>query len=198
MSELSTRREQLRGRDTRERVLLAAAAEFTEYGVAGARINRIAELARASKERIYAWFGDKDQLFDQVMQQALDDLSTVVPIDTDLVGYTVRLHDYFAEHPRSQRVAVWAWIHDSGHPDDVSARRTETYQHKLDVIRQAQALGLADPDWNPAILLGLLLSTATSWLMAPAEIHAITDGGDDPAARRADVERAAAQLVRPR
>lgn len=35
-------------------------AEFAECGVDGARINRIAERARASKERIYAWFGDKE------------------------------------------------------------------------------------------------------------------------------------------
>lgn len=198
MSELIPRREQMRGRETRERVLVAAAAEFTEFGVAGARINRIAEVARASKERIYAWFGDKDQLFDQVMQHALDDLSTAIPIDTDLVGYTMRLHDYFAEHPRLQRVAVWAWIHDAGRADAVSAGRTQTYQHKLDVIGQSQALGLADAEWNPATLLALLLSTATSWLMAPAEIHAITPDDGDRAACRADVERAATLLVRPR
>ena len=41
-------------------------AEFALHGVDGARINRIAERARAGKERIYAWFGDKDALFDTV------------------------------------------------------------------------------------------------------------------------------------
>ena len=41
------------------RILEAAEAEFTRFGVIGARIDRIAREAHASKERLYAYFGDK-------------------------------------------------------------------------------------------------------------------------------------------
>ena len=207
MSEPAQRREQERGRVTRDRVLAAAAAEFAEHGVAGARINRIAEAAHASKERIYAWFGDKDALFDQVMRRALDDLARAVPITTDLVDYTLRLHDHFVEHPRSQRVAIWAWVHDSRGLEDVSDDRLDGYRHKLAVIEEAQRLGLADASWNPASLLALILSTATSWLMAPVEVHIVAAAPESApesatAERRADrrhaVEEAARRLILPR
>jgi AcrR family transcriptional regulator len=198
MSEPAQRREQERGRDTRDRVLAAASAEFTEHGVAGARINRIAEAAHASKERIYAWFGDKDALFDQVMRRGLDDLARAVPITTDLVDYTLRLHDHFVEHPRSQRVAIWAWVHDSRGLDEVSEDRLDGYRHKLAVIEEAQRLGLADSSWSPASLLALILSTATSWLMAPVEVHIIAPAAEHRADRRQAVEEAARRLILPR
>ena len=198
MSEPAQRREQERGRDTRDRVLAAASAEFTEHGVAGARINRIAEAAHASKERIYAWFGDKDALFDQVMRRGLDDLARAVPITTDLVDYTLRLHDHFVEHPRSQRVAIWAWVHDSRGLDEVSEDRLDGYRHKLAVIEEAQRLGLADSSWSPASLLALILSTATSWLMAPVEVHIIAPAAEHRADGRQAVEEAARRLILPR
>jgi len=197
MSEPAQRREQERGRVTRDRVLAAAAAEFAEHGVAGARINRIAEAAHASKERIYAWFGDKDALFDQVMRRALDDLARAVPITTDLVDYTLRLHTHFAQHPHSQRVAIWAWVHDSRGLDAVSDDRLEGYRHKLAVIEEAQRVGLADRSWNPASLLALMLSTATSWLMAPAEVHIVAPRSLDAADARLAVEEAARRLILP-
>ena len=202
MSEPAQRREQERGRDTRDRVLAAASEEFTEHGVAGARINRIAEAAHASKERIYAWFGDKDALFDEVMRRGLDDLARAVPITTDLVDYTLRLHDHFAEHPRSQRVAIWAWVHDSRGLDEVSEDRLDGYRHKLAVIEESQRLGSADSSWNPASLLSLILSTATSWLMAPVEVHIVASATEYAADHRADrrraVEEAARRLILPR
>lgn len=192
--------DQQRGRETRLRVLRAASAEFAEHGVAGARINRIAASAQASKERIYAWFGDKDALFDTVMEQGLDDLAAAVPITTDLVDYTVRLYDHFVAHPSSQRVAVWAWLHDPREGGAVSDARIESYRAKIAVIQDAQAQGLADPSWSPPVLLALLLSTATSWLVAPAEVLVVA--GDAPQALdaagiRAQLATATRRLVAP-
>ena len=47
------------GEATRDRILAAAKDEFATYGLAGARINRIAAQARASKDRLYAYFASK-------------------------------------------------------------------------------------------------------------------------------------------
>ena len=55
------------GHATRERILTAAKDEFTEYGFAGVRLNRIATTARASKERLYSYFASKEQLFEAVV-----------------------------------------------------------------------------------------------------------------------------------
>ncbi|QYH34577.1 TetR/AcrR family transcriptional regulator [Salinibacterium sp. M195] len=193
-------RDQLRGRETKQRVLEAAAAEFAEYGVAGARINRIAETAKASKERIYAWFGDKDALFDHVMQTGLDRLAHAVPIDADLVEYTVRLHNYFVNDQSAQRVTMWAWLHDAEKLGSFSEGRVEGYKHKLDVIRDAQERGVVDSSWKPEELLALLLAVASNWERAPAELRSIgcPEFADSEEARCASVRQAAQRLVEPR
>ena len=61
------------GHLTRERIMAAAKDEFTEYGFAGARLNRIAATARASKERLYSYFASKEQLFEAVVAQWVED-----------------------------------------------------------------------------------------------------------------------------
>src|SRR5882724_2004178 len=53
--------------ELRGEILEAARAEFASYGLAGARIDRIARTANASKERLYAHFGDKETLFREVV-----------------------------------------------------------------------------------------------------------------------------------
>ena len=48
--------------ELRDVIIDAARAEFAQYGLAGSRIDRIAKSANASKERLYAHFGDKEAL----------------------------------------------------------------------------------------------------------------------------------------
>src|SRR5699024_9716263 len=61
---------------TRALLLKAARTEFAAHGIAGARVDRIAERAGVNKQRIYANFGDKERLFQHVVGQALDELSS--------------------------------------------------------------------------------------------------------------------------
>ena len=48
---------------TKARIFEAATAEFAAHGIAGARVDRIAQNAKANKQLIYAYFGDKQKLF---------------------------------------------------------------------------------------------------------------------------------------
>jgi AcrR family transcriptional regulator len=50
--------------DLREQLLDAAISEFAEFGLSGARVDRIAKRAKANKQLIYYYFGDKNGLFD--------------------------------------------------------------------------------------------------------------------------------------
>src|SRR6185312_3269195 len=63
------------GEATRERILAAAKTEFSARGLAGARINRIATDAHASKERLYAYFPSKEALFAAVTQRLVIDVA---------------------------------------------------------------------------------------------------------------------------
>ena len=44
---------------TKQRLLEAAIAEFSAYGIAGARVDRIAAGAGVNKSLIYSYFGSK-------------------------------------------------------------------------------------------------------------------------------------------
>jgi TetR/AcrR family transcriptional regulator len=55
---------------TRRRILAAATAEFAGKGLAGARIEEIANRARVSKRMLYHYFGNKDALWLAVLEQA--------------------------------------------------------------------------------------------------------------------------------
>ena len=56
---------------TKRLLLDAATTEFSEHGLAGARVDRIAAAAGVNKERIYQYFGKKDDLFAAVLAHRL-------------------------------------------------------------------------------------------------------------------------------
>ena len=51
-------------------ILSAARDEFAEYGLGGARMDRIGERAALNKRMIYYYFEDKEKLFQAVLEQA--------------------------------------------------------------------------------------------------------------------------------
>ncbi|MEA2532746.1 MAG: hypothetical protein QOJ93_557, partial [Actinomycetota bacterium] len=59
---LSTRSRPRDAEATKELLLAAASEEFAEHGLAGARIDRIAERAGANKRLLYRYFGDKEDV----------------------------------------------------------------------------------------------------------------------------------------
>ena len=59
--------------ETKTRILEAAFREFAEYGVSGARVDRIAKSAGCNKNLIYVYFESKERLFAAVLDQHLAD-----------------------------------------------------------------------------------------------------------------------------
>ncbi len=60
--------------ETRRRLLDAATKEFCDHGFHGARIDRIAARAGANKRLLYAYVGDKEQAYLQVLEQAYQEI----------------------------------------------------------------------------------------------------------------------------
>ncbi|MBN9620531.1 MAG: TetR family transcriptional regulator, partial [Actinobacteria bacterium] len=93
---------------TKRKLLDAAILEFAEQGVSGARVDRIAERSGVNKRMIYAYFGNKEGLFEAVIGHSLENLLDAVPIQTDdLPGYAGQLFDYLIAHPERRRLALW-------------------------------------------------------------------------------------------
>ncbi len=55
---------------SKRRILAAALEEFSGNGLAGARMDAIAERARVSKPMIYSYFGDKGELYKAALREA--------------------------------------------------------------------------------------------------------------------------------
>src|ERR1700756_2179714 len=71
-----------------ERILDAARRVFLERGLAGASIDEIAAIARASKPTIYARYSDKEALFAAVVMRnvatTIEQFESVVPAGTTI------------------------------------------------------------------------------------------------------------------
>jgi AcrR family transcriptional regulator len=67
--------ERTRDADRSQNTILAAARdEFAEYGLGGARVDRIAERAGLNKRLIYYYFEDKEKLFQAVLEHTYRDI----------------------------------------------------------------------------------------------------------------------------
>ena len=117
--------------DTKRRLLDAACVEFARHGLAGARVDRIAEQAKANKRLIYAYYGNKEQLFDTVVVDFLGVLADAVPFAAeDLAGYAGALFDYLAEHPAMVRLTMWKLLERP----EVSEAERAAYLPKVEAV----------------------------------------------------------------
>src|SRR5260370_8592863 len=60
---------------TPRRILLAAAEEFANGGLFGARVDQIARRAETNERMLYYYFGSKEQLFTAVLKHAFAPLT---------------------------------------------------------------------------------------------------------------------------
>lgn len=146
---------------TGDRIVAAATTEFSRYGIAGARIERIAKAARTSKERLYAHFRGKEALYAHVVAQELAAMADATRMDpTDLPGYAGRLHDYYLSHPDQFRLMMWGQMElGTENSDPVQ----QTVSRKLALLEKAQRNGQIDPSWAPLDVLVLVNQIAQSW-----------------------------------
>jgi AcrR family transcriptional regulator len=111
--------------ETREAAINAildiATAEFVEKGLAGARIDEIA--SKATKRKIYYYFGSKDELYRAVLERAYRQVrSSESAVDTEsgtaadalrrLIEHDVRYH---SQHPELVRLVMNENIHRAEH-----------------------------------------------------------------------------------
>lgn len=157
------------------RLLQAATDEFAAYGIAGARIDRIGTSAGVNKAQIYTYFGNKDQLFDIVMDTHVARILDEVPFTPeDLPGYAGRLFDFLIANPHQLRLATWNRMERTGR-DTGPVQLAASMQQKTEAIARAQTAGSV-PAWFPAEdLLTFVLALASAWTPASPVIPAALD-----------------------
>jgi AcrR family transcriptional regulator len=163
------------------------ADEFAEHGLAGARIDRIAERAGANKRLLYVYFGHKEQLFDAVVDRHVNELNDAVPMDAhDLGAYAGAVFDYLLRNPRVVRLVAWRDF-ERGLPTQAEEA---AYAKKLAAIRAAQRAGHLYDGMAALDLLAITQRLITSWLGATVGLKAAA-GKDPMSARRLTQHRRA-------
>lgn len=174
---------------TRARILDAAVAEFAAVGLAGARVDRIAEAAGSNKRMIYVYYGDKEGLFAATLDAVIGRLVTAVPVrEHDLPGYAGALFDYLLAHPEALRLSMWRHLE---RPASGPVTR-DLYAGKVAaILGRTSTAGPHERDdaLPPTDLLVLVQAMAGAWMMTPTDL--LTADGSDPAApERLAVHRA--------
>jgi AcrR family transcriptional regulator len=171
---------------TKQRLFGAATAEFAQCGLAGARIDRIAEQAGVNKALIYAYFGNKETLFETAIGAIISQIVDEIPIDAaDLPGYAVRRFDWQREHPDAMRIMEWARMErvDTDRvPEIVAAGEAKRAR-----VAQAQRDGLITDHFTAAEILSMIDALAMIRVPAGAD--------DEEIARRRQVLMDAVRLL---
>ena len=148
--------------ESRAAILKAAANEFAELGIAGARTDTIARAARVNKALLYYYFKDKETLYGAVLDDAFSGLKKAVfeVLDADLpprekiLAYAGTYFDFIASnqlYPRlMQREMMRAREGQSPHIDKVIKNYIQPiFVRVSEVLRQGIAEGHFRPV-NPA------------------------------------------------
>ncbi|MFI1398504.1 TetR family transcriptional regulator [Streptomyces sp. NPDC020681] len=184
---------------TRKSLLDAAVNEFAEYGFEGARVDRIGTRAGVNKERIYQYFGNKQQLFGHVLETELERIASAFPVTVeqaaDLGDYAGRLYDYHRAHPHFIRLLHWEGLRDTGGPALNEARRTETYGARVRALAEAQRNGTLDPGLDPDALFYAVLALGAWWFSVPQAVRMIYGGKPGPTSERAALVRLVRRLA---
>jgi TetR/AcrR family transcriptional regulator len=133
---------------TQQAILAAAEAEFASKGLAGARVDVIAEQAGANKRMLYYYFGSKDDLYLAVLERAYGgmrekerdlNLADLEPLDAikTLVEFKF---DYYTAH--QSIISLLAGENLSGAKFLKKSRKLRDMQTSLvDVIHRVLAAG---------------------------------------------------------
>lgn len=143
---------------TRQALLAAAEIEFSTKGLAGARVDVIADQAAANKRMLYYYFGSKEELYLAVLERAYDamrkaerqlNLANLVP----LVAIKTLVEFKFDYCEKNQQIiALLAGENMLGAAYLKRSRRLRDMNLSLvDVIRTVLDAGVADGKIRPGI-----------------------------------------------
>lgn len=145
---------------TRADILAVATEEFSNHGLSGARVARIAQRTRTSKRMIYYYFGGKEALYRAVLEAAyqgireteaslkLEQLDPVAAMRS-LVDLTF---DYDDRHPDFINLVSIENLHRARYLSRVSgitALNSVVVRRLGDVLKRGQDAGVFRPDVDP-------------------------------------------------
>jgi AcrR family transcriptional regulator len=164
-------------------------AEFSAYGIAGARVDRIAKTAACNKNLIYTYFENKERLFATVLQKNLVRIYEEVPFTpNDLPAFALRIFDFAMTHPDLMRLLTWFGLEQNA---DSPPERSVAWNVRVAALNEAQNAGQVGTAFSPNFLLTAIMGLATGWTAAnPFGPSFDSDAHKHPEALRRNVAEA--------
>jgi TetR/AcrR family transcriptional regulator len=186
---------------TRGRILTAALDEFSARGLAGARVDRIARRARINKRMLYHYFGNKDDLFREIMRRKLEQRAAWATAAPDDPGET--LSHWFrlaCEDMDWVRLIEWEALSVGDGPVLGEAERRRTFDSGVAKLRRVQAKGFLPRQLDPRHLLLSMIGLTAFPLAFPQITRLVTGLSPSDAGfrkRRTEFLRAFAAWLKP-
>jgi AcrR family transcriptional regulator len=140
---------------SRDKILRIALREFAARGLSGARVDRIADLAKTSKRMLYYHFKNKNDLYRAVLDEAYAgiraaeadiDIEKMDPVEA-LRSIVIRSFDYHCQNEQFVRLVMNENIHNAR---NISASTVEGNRKIIETLRRilerGSAAGLFRPD----------------------------------------------------
>ncbi|MDQ6805640.1 MAG: TetR family transcriptional regulator [Actinomycetota bacterium] len=161
---------------TRSRLIEAAVVEFAAFGLAGARVDRIATVAAANKRAIYDYFSNKEGLFDAALTHVIGNLIEAVPLrEDDLPGYAAELFDYLQEHPEAVRMLSWRRLERP----EAGPHIADTLVEGMTKVGERSHADNHEHAIDPVDLVILTIGLANAWHLSAPDL--LANRGPDPA-----------------
>jgi AcrR family transcriptional regulator len=115
---------------TKTRILEAAKREFAKNGLGGARVDVIAEKARANKRMIYHYFESKEGLFQTILENAYVDIRTA--------EQKLNL-DHLAPKEALERLVRFTWEYYIKNPEFITLVNSENL-HRAKHLKKSEVV----------------------------------------------------------
>jgi TetR/AcrR family transcriptional regulator len=175
---------------TREQILAAALAEFSAKGLAGARVDLIARRARVNKRMLYYCFGNKQELYREILRRKFGERAGFVDsIPPNLGGALLHIYQSGGADLDFVRLMEWEAIDPGKGPLIAEAERRALFEKTIALLRVVQVNGGLPKEVNLTQLLISMIALAVFPLAMPQMIHLISGmKPTDPRFRRERLE----------
>lgn len=152
----------------RDRILAQALKEFSARGYSGARVERIARLARVNKRMLFYYFDDKESLFHAVLESAWRNGDVLREAPDDPAEALLFWRDFYFRNETWVRLLLWEGL-------ELRKPRAMRERQAFWDVSVARRQRLSGPGgWPEALDARQLLLAEIGLLIAPLALPHIT------------------------
>ncbi len=158
---------------TKANILKAAEYEFADKGIYGARIDEIAARANINKRMIYEYFGNKEELYKTVLEEAYRRLGEreVIVLSEDLecteaIRRIIRLEfEFLRDNPTYVKLILWENLNHGKYVEDIDFTdiKSPTFIMLKEVMEMGKEKGVFREDIDEDQLILSILTFTFSY-----------------------------------